>query len=94
MTEELTQRRDVLAKRMDVESVPYPVIKTTLQQTVQALKRHRDIYFSDHLDDRPASIIITTLAALAYTGSGDLYEVLDDITDRMPTSSSERTGCT
>jgi hypothetical protein len=84
MTEELAERRDVLAKRMEVESVPYPMIKTTLQQTVQALKRHRDIYFSDHLDDRPASIIITTLAALAYRGGGDLYEVLDDITDRMP----------
>jgi hypothetical protein len=84
MTEELAERRDVLAKRMDVESVPYPMIRTTLQQTVQALKRHRDIYFSDHLDDRPASIIITTLAALAYRGGGDLYEVLGDITDRMP----------
>ena len=84
MTEELTERREVLAKRMDVESVPHPMIRTTLQQTVQALKRHRDIYFSDHLDDRPASIIITTLAALAYAGGGDLYEVLDDITDRMP----------
>ena len=60
-------------------------VKTTLQQTVQALKRHRDIYFTEALDLRPASIIITTLAAHAYRGSGgDLYEVLDDITDRMP----------
>jgi len=83
MRDEFTERRSVLAKRMDVEAVPTPMIKTTLQRVVQALKRHRDIYFSDHLDDRPASIIITTLATLAYTGGGELYEVLDDITDRM-----------
>ena len=71
------------AKSMQIDEVPEWQIKTTLQQTVQALKRHRDIYFADHLEDRPASIIITTLAALAYTGGDDLYEVLRSVTSRM-----------
>ena len=85
MAKEIEEKRKVVAKRMDIAQVPDWQVKTTLQQTVQALKRHRDIYFTDALDLRPASIIITTLAAHAYRGTGgDLYEVLDDITDRMP----------
>ena len=85
MAKEIEEKLKVVAKRMDIAQVPDWQVKTTLQQTVQALKRHRDIYFTDALDLRPASIIITTLAAHAYRGSGgDLYEVLDDITDRMP----------
>ena len=84
MAKEIEDKLKVLAKRMAIEEVPDWQVKTTLQQTVQALKRHRDIYFTDQLDQRPASIIITTLAAHAYRGGGDLYEVLDDITDRMP----------
>ena len=85
MAKEIEDKLKVVAKRMDIAQVPDWQVKTTLQQTVQALKRHRDIYFTDALDLRPASIIITTLAAHAYRGSGgDLYEVLDDITDRMP----------
>ncbi len=84
MAEELADKLKVIAKRMDIARVPDWQVKTTLQQTVQALKRHRDIYFTNALDLRPASIIVTTLAAHAYRGGGDLYEVLDDITDRMP----------
>ncbi len=84
MAKELDDKLIVLSKRMDIEQVPTWQVKTTLQQAVQALKRHRDIYFTDALQLRPVSIIITTLAAHAYQGGGDLYEILDDITDRMP----------
>jgi hypothetical protein len=84
MAKEIEEKRKIIAKRMAIEEVPDWQVKTTLQQTVQALKRHRDIYFTENLDQRPVSIIITTLAAHAYRGGGDLYEVLDDITDRMP----------
>jgi len=80
----VTERaRVALAKRLQIDDVPDRDVKTTLQQAVQALKRHRDIYFSDHLDDRPASIIITTLAARAYVGGDDAYEVLRDVTRKM-----------
>ena len=76
MAREYREAREVLAKQMDVEDVPAWYVKTTLQRTVQALKRHRDLYFADAPEDRPASIIITTLAARAYPGAGSLYEVL------------------
>jgi hypothetical protein len=81
MKDETGTLRKAMTAVMDV---PEWFTKTTLQRTVQALKRHRDIYFSSSLDDKPASIIITTLAAQAYRGGGSLYEVLLDIADTMP----------
>jgi cyclic GMP-AMP synthase DncV-like protein len=80
------------ARSMQIDDVPEWQIKTTLQQTVQALKRHRDIYFADHIEDRPASIIITTLAAIAYTGGDDLYDVLGAVTDQMGSLVEVRNG--
>lgn len=80
------------AKRTQIDEVPEWQIRTTLQQTVQALKRHRDIYFTDHLKDRPASIIITTLAASAYLGGDDLYEVLRTVTGHMGSLVESRNG--
>jgi hypothetical protein len=50
---------------------------------VQALKRHRDIFFNGRLAERPASIIITTLAARAYQGGDEVYDVLRTVTARM-----------
>lgn len=83
MRDEFLAERVILAKKLEVEDVPDWRVKTTLQQAVQALKRHRDIYFGGRLDDRPPSIIITTLAALAYPGRGDLYDVLREISQTM-----------
>src|SRR2546423_1570431 len=84
--------RAAAAKKMDVEEVPEWYVKTTLQRTVQALKRHRDLYFADRPEERPASIIVTTLAARAYPGSGSLYEVLRAVTVKMPTLVEDRGG--
>ena len=81
-----------VAKRMDVEDVPNWQVKTTLQRSVQALKRHRDIHFGQHPEDKPASIIITTLAAMAYRGQASLYEVLVDVVGRMPDLIDNRAG--
>jgi len=89
---ELTRLREALAKRMDVEHAPPSQMKTTLQRTVQALKRHRDIYFARSSEDGPASIIITTLAAMAYNGNGTLYELLVDVTAQMPLLVERRNG--
>ena len=77
---------------MDVANVPAWQVKTALQRTVQALKRHRDLHFEKSPKDKPASIIITTLAALAYTGGGTLYEVLADVTAKMPCLIEVRDG--
>ena len=93
MRTEWLEKRALLAEReMDVADVPDWTVKTTLQRTVQALKRHRDIYFTDDLADRPASVIITTLAARAYRGGGSLYEMLLDVMAAMPTFVEQQNG--
>ncbi|SRR6266536_2399001 len=92
MERELAETRAALAKQMDVEDVPTWYVKTTLQRTVQALKRHRDMYFADRHDEGPASIIITTLAGRAYPGLGSLYEVLLEVTEKMPSLVERRDG--
>jgi hypothetical protein len=92
MKQEFVRLREVTAKRMDVADVPEWTVKTTLQRTVQALKRHRDLHFVESPEDRPASIIITTLAARAYTGGGPLYEVLVGVTTKMPGLVEQRSG--
>ena len=87
MVEEFDRLRASMMAQMqarDVEEVPAWQVKTTLQRTVQALKRHRDLFFMQELESRPASIIITTLAAESYRGGEGLYEVLRDVTQRMP----------
>ena len=56
--------------------------KTILQRIVQILKRHRDIMFKDD-EDKPISIIITTLAANAYRGESSLLEGLVNVINSM-----------
>ncbi|MEX2393965.1 MAG: nucleotidyltransferase, partial [Actinomycetota bacterium] len=91
MRTEFDAVRGAISKQMDIEDVPDWKIKTTLQRAVQALKRHRDLFFPDPAN-RPASIIITTLAARAYQGDGGLYEVLLEVSGRMPTLVETRDG--
>lgn len=71
-----------------VDDVPDYKVKTPLQRAVQLLKRHRDVMF-DGEDDKPISIIITTLAALAYRGeqtvSGALRTILRGMDDYIET---------
>jgi len=78
MATEFLQRKAALATEMrkSIEQVPDWQVKTTLQQLVQVLKVHRDLHFIDDLDDRPPSILITTLAAYAYDGDGDLFDAI------------------
>lgn len=41
-----------------------------MQRAVQILKRHRDTMFKENPDSKPISVIITTLSATYYNGSG------------------------
>jgi hypothetical protein len=86
MATEFLVKRAALAEaeRVEPEEIPDSRVKTTLQRTVQALKHHRNIYFGDELDDRPASILVTTLAARAYGGEQDLYRSLLATAAGMP----------
>ncbi len=95
MADEFAQLRAEAAYAMraaSVEDVPEWRVKTTLQRTVQALKRHRDIYFQRRPERRPASIIITTLAARSYAGGGSLSSVLVEVLTRMPQFVQKRDG--
>ena len=69
-----------------------PVPKTPLQRSIQILKRHRDIMFAEDQDDRPISIIISTLAARAYNDEANLLDALQIIIDGMPRYIENRNG--
>ena len=86
-------KRQLLAEnlKMSMDEVPLYKIKTPLQIAVQILKRHRDIRFEDD-DDKPVSIIITTLAALAYMSEANIYDALIGLLDRMPNYIENRNG--
>lgn len=66
-----------------VQPMPkYQTNKYPLQRVVQILKRHRDMMFSDD-DERPISVIITTLAAKAYNGEATVLDALINVVDKM-----------
>lgn len=92
MKEQLAEAKrtmsQVLNKRID--DIPDFKARTPLQRVVQILKRHRDLHFANDCDDKPVSIIITTLAARAYQGQANLYDALIGIIDRMPLFIEER----
>lgn len=57
--------------------------KAPLQRVAQLMKRHRDIMFDGNEDDKPISIIITTLAARTYDDATDLFSALHHIAHNM-----------
>ena len=60
----------------NIEDVPEYKVKTTLQVALQILKRYRDKKFENNPDDKPISIILTTIMAQIYTGENDVYELI------------------
>jgi hypothetical protein len=69
------RERAAFAKTASVEDIPEYEIRTPLQRLIQILKRHRDLHYG-HDDDKPISIIITTLAARAYDNEPDLHQAM------------------
>lgn len=60
--------------------------KFPLQRVIQLLKRHRDIMFSSEQFDsenKPISVIITTIATMSYNRSENLIEAYSNIVRRM-----------
>ena len=83
------RKRDIQARYSNVfarvDDVPDQLVRTPLQRVIQILKRHRDIRFAGHRDeaDKPISMIITTLAAVAYQQETDLYSTLANLLDSI-----------
>ncbi|MFC3631827.1 nucleotidyltransferase [Paracoccus angustae] len=69
--------------KAEVEAMPTYKIKTPLQSAIMILKRHRDLMFADRYNERPISIIITTLAAHAYKGEETIGKALVSILNGM-----------
>ncbi len=63
----------------EIEKLTLFKMRTPLQKAIQVLKRHRDIYFKNNLDNRPSSIIITTLCALAYDNTNTFRSENDNV---------------
>jgi hypothetical protein len=82
----LPRLRDLVKSNLyaSVEDVPTYEFKTPLQQGIQILKRHRDVMFRTSPTVAPISMVITNLAAHAYTGESDLYTALTNIVEKIP----------
>lgn len=80
LNERLEKR--ALEKRAKVEEIKDYEVRTPLQRLIQLLKRHRDMKYGDD-EDRPISIIITTLAAKAYQNEPDIAAALFSVVPAM-----------
>jgi hypothetical protein len=77
------EKRALLEARAQVDELPVHSGTSPLQQSVKLLKAHRDVMFAGNRDRQPISVIITTLAAEAYSGESDLPSALNGILRRM-----------
>jgi hypothetical protein len=79
----LQKAKEVYAGRLraSVTLIQDYEVRTPLQRAVQILKRHRDVYCAG--DDKPISIIITTLAGQVYQNESTLLETLRNIVPKM-----------
>ncbi|WP_420445314.1 nucleotidyltransferase [Candidatus Poriferisodalis sp.] len=94
MRDQFIRRRALLAdeRAAQIDDVPAWEVKTTLQQAVQVLKRHRDIYFVDRQSLKPASILVTTIAGRAYGQEDNLFEAVLHIASHMTQFVENRNG--
>jgi hypothetical protein len=89
----LNEAKAALAMEMraSVAEIEDHQVRTPLQGAIQILKRHRDVRYNGD-DDKPISIIITTLAAKAYDNEADLYEAILQIVPGMRQHIEQRDG--
>lgn len=82
---QLDEQRTLYAKRRgihNIDSIPMFRLSTPLQKVIKLLKRHRDATMGND-ENKPISIIITTLAAHAYQGEHDISSALNGVLERM-----------
>ena len=75
------ERKKALSKsvRGGTELIPDYRVRTPLQSAIMMLKRHRDVMFMDRPDERPISIILTTLSGHSYDGEQRISDALFSI---------------
>ena len=77
---ELIKRNITFSKDCKIDDLKKYGIRTTLQKAIQILKRHRDMTYinatKEELEDKPISIIITTLVSYMYTGEESISELI------------------
>ncbi len=78
-----SHRRDGLFR--SVKEIPDIHVKTPLQRSIQLLKRHRDVRFSNSRNEKykPISMIITVLAAKVYKNETSISETLKNLINRF-----------
>lgn len=74
----------ILEAKIDREDLPKDNIydKTPLQQAVQLVKRHRDVYFQNK-EFAVSSIVITTLMGRYYQQQDSIYSTIDGILNAL-----------
>jgi hypothetical protein len=88
------ERRVAMAKALgrSVDEVPQFLVRTPLQRVVQLLKRSRDEFFKAALSERPASVLVTTLAGHAYRGEEPIDDALSQVVAKMSSHIENRDG--
>ena len=77
---------------ISIEDFPEYMVRTPLQSVIQILKNHRDMMFAGRSEDKPISIILTTLAAHAYRQEATISDALYGILNRLHTYIEDRNG--
>jgi len=80
-----------MEKRAEVQEIADFEVRTPLQRVIQVLKRHRDLRYNGD-EDKPISIIITTLAARAYDNESTLADTLFNVVTGMRQAVEYRNG--
>lgn len=83
-SEEMLRKLGAKARAANVDHVPDWAVRSTLQRLIQVLKWHCYLAFANDIDNRPPSILITTLAAHAYRGQENLGIALLEVIEAMP----------
>lgn len=82
---QLLLERNAAQAGATIDQLPSRRWNSPLQTAIRILKRHRDVMYREHTDSQPISVILTTLAALAYQGETDVEATLAGVLGRMET---------
>jgi hypothetical protein len=77
------ESRKLMAKAEPIPAQVAASEKAILKQVVQLLKRWRDIRYQKQCDVAPISMVLTTMAAQAYSGEQSVPQALSAILDKI-----------